>query len=331
MVIVYCSDNNGADFMVVSIKSLFANNAGLPVDVHIITDGFSAESVSAIHELELAFSRTITIHSIDSSGLDSLPIVDLPELKIPVAAYFRLFIPDLLPASIRKAIYLDSDTIVVKPLLPLWETDLEGNLLGAVADPAFADTTHPAEIGLGENDIYFNSGMMLMDLDRMRAEGTSRRCIQWVESNPEKASFPDQDAINHIALGRVRMLHPRYNLHYYIRLRVNYGIYISPEEFEEGVSDPAIVHFSGYKPWLRYHWGMKKLDKKLFDRYRRLFPETHLRRRPVMKTRSFPSYCVMLFKQSRITGRIYALNPQFFSRLIVSGRRLRHRLPLSHN
>lgn len=321
IVIVYCSDDDGADFMLVAIKSMLANNSDSPTEIHILTNGFSPQTRLALHELETCFNRTITVHGIDSSCLSGFPTVNRPDLKIPLAMYFRLFMEEALPASVRKAIYLDTDTIVEKPLRELWETDLGDNILGAIPEPYLAGTPHLSEIGLDANDIYFNSGVMLMNLDMMRNEHTGRRCIDWVKANKAIATSPDQDALNVIAKGRTLMLHPRYNLHYTLMLRSCYGHFIPETEWEDAIADPVIVHYSGCKPWLRYRWGMKILRKKQFARYRNLMPVTTIKRRPVVRIQSFAGYALSSLKNSRLAGPIYRLCPGTWSKI---GGALRH-------
>ena len=313
--IVYCSDSQGADFMLVAIKSALHNNPGADLDIHILSDNLPPETLSALSHLQSTFGCSITTHFIDSSSLDGLPVVDRPDLKIPLAMYFRFFIGDALPASVSRVLYLDTDTIVDTPLDELWLTDLGDNILAAVAEPFLAGHPHLKEIGLGQDDFYFNSGMMLIDLNRFRAEDIGGRCLDWVRHNPDIAVSPDQDALNAIVNRRVLPIHPRYNLHYTFMLRTNYGRMVTTDAWDEALSSPAVIHFSGCKPWLRYHWGMKSFFTDRYTYYRDLSPATHVNNRPVVKLCSRAGYIKSLIKNSVMFRGIYRLCPGFWSRM----------------
>jgi len=51
------------------------------------------------------------------------------------------------------------------------------------------------------DDAYVNSGIMVLNLDYWREHGVTAKCMQWLESNPEIALLPDQDAINVVLQG----------------------------------------------------------------------------------------------------------------------------------
>ena len=58
---------------------------------------------------------------------------------------------------------------------------------------------------------YFNSGVMLFNLKRMREEGIGRKLIDFFRCHGDVAS-PDQDALNSVLMGKVRIIEPKWNL-----------------------------------------------------------------------------------------------------------------------
>ena len=48
--------------------------------------------------------------------------------------FARFLIPNMFPESVSRVLYLDSDILVIDDLRALWQTDLEGAVLGAVED-----------------------------------------------------------------------------------------------------------------------------------------------------------------------------------------------------
>jgi len=93
--------------------------------------------------------------------------------------YFRLLAPFLLP-SYSRAIYLDADTVVVGDISPLWTMDLETYPVGAMRD--YLECVRHAisnyeELGLDPESHYFNSGVLIMDLDHWRRERVAERVL----------------------------------------------------------------------------------------------------------------------------------------------------------
>ncbi len=100
-------------------------------------------------------------------------------------AYIRFWAPDLFPNRSR-VLYMDSDIIVAGPLDELWSMDLQGRALGAVEIP---NSSRPAEHGMPPGSLYFNSGVLLFDLDAWRARDYTNRCIQYLSKYPERRTM----------------------------------------------------------------------------------------------------------------------------------------------
>ena len=153
-----------------------------------------------------------------------------------IAVYFRLAAPRVLPTNINKILYLDSDLIVRQTLAGLWNTELLDYALAAVediVDPGVM-AIRKRLLGLPPGAKYFNSGVMLINLNYWRQNDVAERALAFVRENPEKAECWDQDALNVILV------------HRWIELPVtwNYQIISNP-----GHPAPAVVHFWGAQPW----------------------------------------------------------------------------------
>ncbi|HEX2234342.1 MAG TPA: glycosyltransferase family 8 protein [Thermoleophilaceae bacterium] len=168
--------------------------------------------------------------------------------------WYRVYLPELLP-DVERVLYLDADVLAVAPLGPLWATDVDGWLLAAVTN-VFPDHSaaraRPAALGLSGPEQYFNSGVLLLNLDEMRRDGTSDKILDFARSN--ELLYPDQDALNAVMARRRLALHPRWNC-------MN-SLFVYPwadEAFPTGQADearrrPGIRHFEGpaeNKPWHR--------------------------------------------------------------------------------
>jgi len=167
--------------------------------------------------------------------------------RISSAAHYRLLLPELMPPSVERILYLDCDVLCTGSLAPLWRTDLRGELLGAVRDPG-APTISAAgglpgfRAGAGRLRFwsdYFNSGVLLMDLARCREEDLTTTMLNYLQDNSTRLRFVDQDALNFAADDRWLRLERRWN-------DLIYGY----ERGRDGAVEPGILHFAGAeKPW----------------------------------------------------------------------------------
>ncbi|MGH3566296.1 MAG: glycosyltransferase family 8 protein [Pseudonocardia sp.] len=177
------------------------------------------------------------------------------------AVYLRLTAAESLPEFTR-ALYLDVDTLVLRDLRPLLATDLGGAPLGAVRDPQNpvlkSGIALPgwAELGLPGEREYFNSGVMLLDLDVCRRTGLFERASSFLTCHPSSARFWDQDALNWAADDSWCRLERQWNTFALTPLIdrgrfVHYAEHIIPlSELVDDERGAAVLHFAGPdKPW----------------------------------------------------------------------------------
>ena len=161
----------------------------------------------------------------------------------------------MLPDSIDKILYLDTDTIVRHSLVPLWETALDTALVAAVRDAWlwwFAQGLPWRDLGLSPRVPYFNAGVLLISLDVWRAADVSARALDLV--GRYRFEDADQGALNAIVNGDWLPLDPRWNLQATHLTGDQAGVRAleSPDLLDAAISDPAVVHFCRSlwsRPW----------------------------------------------------------------------------------
>jgi lipopolysaccharide biosynthesis glycosyltransferase len=148
--------------------------------------------------------------------------------------YARLLLPDMLP-DLDEVLYLDVDTMIRAPIDQLLEWDLR-HPVGAVPDLAGVGTHLFGTPGAP----YFNAGVLLMSLERMRSEKVWEQSLRILETRTEVRLF-DQDVLNLVFHDRFDSLPLTYNVSDLI-IRRYPGL--------TALEDPVIVHFNGpVKPW----------------------------------------------------------------------------------
>jgi lipopolysaccharide biosynthesis glycosyltransferase len=165
---------------------------------------------------------------------------------------FRLGLEKLAPADCKRVIYVDADMIVLRDIRELWRADLGDRALGAVIDCYAKADEFAALWGLPAGPIYFNAGLQVIDLERVRAEGLFSAALDFVMQHDAKLLFGDQDALNYVFWGRWKPLDPAWNVQRFISVKER------PEDQppeRRVIGGPALVHFIGtQKPWMANVW-----------------------------------------------------------------------------
>jgi lipopolysaccharide biosynthesis glycosyltransferase len=247
------------------------------IRVHFLRgQGVTAEHARALTEMVSAHGGAISFLDVPGDRVTGLPTMD--EIGPPM--WNRFFLTELLP-DVERILYLDADTIVLDSLQALWETDLDGCHVGAVTNVFQEDHIPlPARLGLEPRD-YFNSGVLLMNLDLMRRDGSTAALFEYARANAERLVWPDQDVLNAVLGPTRRRLAPRWNCMTSV-LRFPWAAYVfSAEELEEARRRPAIRHFEGpsvNKPW---HILCDGDRREAYFRHRRQTPWPTVRREGV--------------------------------------------------
>lgn len=171
--------------------------------------------------------------------------ISLAGNHLPVSAYYRILLPNLLP-EVDRVLYLDYDTLVVNDLASLWQRDLEGNFLGCVRDLGIVVKNSWGKDLFGKYKAdYFNSGVLLMDLHLLRKYSLITYFYQFILETTDFFVLGDQDAYNLFFKDAVK----------YLDIENNYVIQLFASQLESEhrkLSDIRILHFLGVmKPWNR--------------------------------------------------------------------------------
>ncbi|MBD2493031.1 glycosyltransferase family 8 protein [Nostoc sp. FACHB-280] len=264
---VVCTiDNNYAQHCAVMLSSLFQNNKNEDFTVYILTDGLSSENNYKLNKFLSQSNKKFQIINIDKSLLRNAPISH----HISLATYFRLFIPQVIPSNIDKVLFLDSDMIIRQSIDELWQKNIDN--YSHAATIAVGMDEHPTAIGLPKNSLYFNAGLMLINLKYWRDFNIFDRGCELISQQPEKLQWHDQDTLN-------ILLH---NSWLPIDLIWNSQVFMDDKElpissvyhdryeklnYAKAKSDPKIVHFVGggsAKPW---HYACKHPFKHEYAKY----------------------------------------------------------------
>jgi len=270
--LVCAADEAYAMPLAVAVRSVLEN---LRPDAHlrlfVVDGGLRARTRLRLLKSWRGFSVSITWLEPELSLLEGVPTKDY----VSHAPYLRLLLPRLLPTDLQRVIYLDADLVVLGDLSELWEMALQGKACLAARDighPYISrELTRPnasawererrlyrslpitnyKELGLDPHAEYFNSGVMLIDLDLWRRENLEEKFLQCMRNNHEHIRFWDQYVLNVVLSGRWGRLESVWNRQPFVRWIPTWqDSTFDEEEWQRILTTPRIIHYSSKKkPW----------------------------------------------------------------------------------
>lgn len=269
--IVACTDKRNVMPTCVMMCSVCVNNPDLIIRFHIITDvDVADEDRDDIATVVAPYKNRarIEFYHITEQILDC----SFPKLneKITRPAYFRLFVAEMLPSTIDKVLYLDGDVIVRHSLKELWDMDLSNFALAAVSDMREGSTDRYEGFGYSNNQGYFNSGVLLINLAYWRQHQATKQFEEFIQKRYETIRFHDQDVLNYIFREQKKMIPIKYNLQDgFLCKTPEYDESRYGEEVIAARKDPVIVYFTwNSKPW-KYSYSPNPF-RSSFYKYQKL-------------------------------------------------------------
>jgi lipopolysaccharide biosynthesis glycosyltransferase len=247
--IIFSADNLYVQHFCVALISLLENTSHKEqLKIYIIDGGITNFNKRLINSFfKSTYQITINFLYVNIETYSSFVISH----HITHAAYYRFSIGNILPLNITKAIYLDCDILVKSDIVELFSLDLGGYILGAVDNPYFKRFK---ELNISEKDGYFNTGVLLINLELWRKSEISSQALAFMKESPEKIVLHDQDALNVIIKGRWLRLPPQWNQQstfwdFYFQAFERKKLF-NQKDFQEALENPSIIHYSSMcKPW----------------------------------------------------------------------------------
>lgn len=258
--VVYASDEKFSEIMGISIVSLFENSQEMEeIVVYILDNGISKSNKQCIEKIFDNYKRHRPIW-ITAKNISYELNIEVSVDRGSISQYARLFVSSILPKTLDRVIYLDCDTIFCKSVYELWNVDLHNMIIGALMD-AFS-SLYRINIDLEPKDIMFNSGVMLIDLKRWRAEAIERKILEFIVKRNGKIQQGDQGVLNAILSNNTYCLEPKFNTVtiFYDFTYKDMLVYRKPPEYycenvlRLATEEPTIIHFTtsfkSKRPWI---------------------------------------------------------------------------------
>ncbi len=251
--LVLATDSNNLWGLAVTVRSVL-EHCSTTCNVYILSVNLKpSEQLDLLNSWKVPNAGTIEFVPLDERKVAPFRATLFLKSKV---AYARLYIDKYLP-NISRCLYLDTDLIVCSDITELYNTDLIGHTTGCVCDASSFNEVQHAHfkdaLGLKNPSFYFNSGVILIDLDAWRKDEIGSQAIKCGIEKYDLLDHMDQDVLNIVLEDKWLNLDTKWNT----------SKYDASEDFNDG-----IIHFWGQvKPWhADYDYKFKERFFDILDR-----------------------------------------------------------------
>ena len=233
--IVTCCTTNWLPFALATHHSV-SRNLALAADHFAVTDDTGVPEATDLIGKFTSRHRTQIQHEVLNDEIFS----GLHVGGTTISSLYRLKLPQILSTEYDRVLYLDSDVLVLQSLDDVLQSDMGGMPAAAVNDVwlnlkgnKLASSVRAA-IGFGPDDVYFNSGVMLLDWKEVVSTKIMEQALAILRH--DDLHFADQCALNKVMCNNWKEMPLKFN-----------WISVVDDCLR---ADPVIRHFTDpRKPW----------------------------------------------------------------------------------
>ncbi len=248
-----CTDDNYLRHTAAAVQSAIAATPECKLHVHLVYPQMSEENLQKFRSFVVNMGAELSAYPLSDED-KHLFYVTSDSCRLSAAAYYRIFLQKMLPTSVERVLYIDGDIIVCRSLKEMLQVDLTDKAAAVVQDINTNADKRCVRLGYRPEGGYFNSGVLLMNLNYWREHHILQQCIDYFRNHPARIIFDDQDLLNAVLHDRVVWLSYAWNaqdLCYRTKGKRYLPTTLRAED-AAGIRNPILVHFTGpEKPW---HW-----------------------------------------------------------------------------
>ena len=246
--IVINTDDNYIQHAMAMLCSLYENNGGHDITVHVLQKDLSEKSRNYITGLSIRYGNNAVFYTVDEVPLRGVQF--RKNRPLSMAAYYRLLLSSILPQELDRVLYLDCDIIVVRDIKEIFEIEIDNYALAASLDYFPYTQQHRLQLHMEVGERTFCSGVMLVNLEYWREHNVEPGLLEYAKRHRDEIHLHDQDVLNYYFKKKWFLLPPKWN-------RVASSIKPLPYchyrgfDLRDYVLSPMLYHYAsiGIKPW----------------------------------------------------------------------------------
>lgn len=251
MNIAFLIDDSYSEQLAVTLASILKNDKhNTKFKVFVLDMGISEENKNKIISLKQYKDFSISFIPVNKDLFTDFPTI----YHLKVMNYARLLLPSLVDCS--KILFLDCDLLVLGDLTELYNTDFDNTYACVVKERLSNELYIQRQLKNLGTKFYFNAGVMLLNLDKMREDDIQTKSLDFARQHPERILLLDQCVLNHVFQDNVKFIDKKYNYQYKLNVSKKYG-------------KSVIVHFVGKE---KPYYGYAHPYENLYYRFLKLTP-----------------------------------------------------------
>lgn len=273
-----CDDAYAMPTMV-TIQSIVdcARNAQEKVFIHVCSPGLDKGSVAAFGNMGTEFV-SVLVHIFNLDCISKKINVVIPQTHVSSAALIKFELPNLFN-NLDNLLYLDSDIVVKNNFFDIFSEDVSNFYLAASFEFWKYLNDEKYKLWGWKHDFYFNSGLMFLNLKKMRDDGLTEKLWKY-KIFSAKTKLMDQESFNAVCSGCVKPLSIRWNFNpvflndiYLKSINAVYGENFS--SCDDALDNATVIHYvgKGDKPWI---YKTARLQKIWYHFFCECFPNKEL-------------------------------------------------------
>lgn len=288
-------------------------HTGAPICFHILHDDTLSDSNrDKLIQVATQNGDRIQFHNLGDAFGDSLKE---KMGRYTIGSMFRVMLPELLP-DVDKIIYLDADILVNRDIKELWDTDIQDYCLAAVPDYSTVnglETPYPVAKQEVPASHYFNTGVLCMNLDRIRAKGNMHENIlNYLEEN-QGARLLDQDALNAVYGGETFLVDGSWNTFTHL-IQYTQGKPLENKLYHFAASTLILYSMSEidrayYETICRTPWGEEEGKKHLYRALGRVNERLRQLEEVITQTSDFDKKHIFYGRETNAMKNLYRMMP----------------------
>lgn len=252
--LLFSIDDGYVNQFKVTLYSIVRNSRQKSFNVYVLQKG-KLESHDNITSFCQQLGITYCPVVIGEEAFEDAPTTD----RYPETIYYRLLAHDYLPQNLDRILYIDADILCINDISELYNLDLTDKLYAAAShtsDSNIPELVNKLRLRNFEAESYFNSGVLLMNLETIRKEVSRKDILDYIAQNSLRLLLPDQDVLNALYGHRTKQIpdqiynyDARYNALYFTRSSGKWDL-------DWVIEHTVFLHFCGRdKPWKKSYRG----------------------------------------------------------------------------
>lgn len=235
--------------VITMLTSLFMNNNLERHCIYLLysVSNLQSSNIARIRQVVEKFGNELRLSPVDEALFRGFKV----DHHFSVEAYYRFLVQSILPDEASRAIYLEADQIIKGDLSDFYYSDLGGKCVAVCQSINKNPGPLLSKLQLPPQTVYFNSGVILYDLARLRQTVPQSAYFDYLHEHQDCVTWMDQDVLNVIYADKKCIADYR---------QYNYMIFdntqLTEAEQNEIETHTKIIHYIGaVKPWMPGYRG----------------------------------------------------------------------------